>query len=140
MSIGLRPNSASSAETTINRPWRKADSSDVWERYRRNHTIGLYERALDRDPENHLLILDLARAYADAGRDAEAKFMLHRVLALHPASAIVRAKVARLYAKLQCPHQALDHYRKVLELDPGFSGEAQIRDAIATLSEELRRT
>jgi tetratricopeptide (TPR) repeat protein len=136
----LRPNSASSSETANIRRWRKPDSSVVWERYCRNHTIGLYERALDRDPENHLLILDLARAYAEASRDAEAKFMLHRVLALYPASAIVRAKVAPLYAQLRCPHQALNHYRRVLELDPRFSGEAEIRDAIAALSEQFHRT
>jgi tetratricopeptide (TPR) repeat protein len=140
VSIGLRPNTVSSSNVANGKRWRKADSSNVWERNCRNYKIGLYERALDRDPENYLLILDLARAYADACRDINAKSMLERVLALHPKSALVRAKVAQMYAGLRCPGQALDHYRKVLELDPRFPGESEIRDAIETLSEELRRT
>jgi tetratricopeptide (TPR) repeat protein len=140
VSIGLRPNTVPTSDAANGKRWRKADSSDIWERYCRNYTIGLYERALDRDPENHLLILDLARAYAEACRGINAKNMLERVLALHPKSAVVRAKVAQLYAQLRCPRRALDHYRKVLELDPRFPGESEIRASIAVLSEELRRT
>lgn len=137
VSIGLPPSRTQSPDAASGKRRPASDSSsDVWERYRQHYTIALYERALARDPENHLLILDLARAYADAGRNADAENMLERVLALHPKSALVRAKVAPLYARLGCPRQALHHYRKVLEFDPLFRGESEIRDAIAALSDE----
>lgn len=139
MSIGLRPHKTRAQAATSSKRQKATDASQkCWKRFRINCTIALYERALDRDSENHLLILDLARAYAVARRSADAQVMLRRVLTLYPASALVRAKAAQIYARLRCPQEALDHYHKAVELNPRLGDESEVRAAIAALSEDVR--
>jgi tetratricopeptide (TPR) repeat protein len=98
-----------------------------WDRQSSDHTISLYERALVRDPSNHLLLFDLAGAYALRGRISDSEQILIRVLNLYPRSAIVRSKAGKLYRRINRPMQAIHHFRRALELNPQHPDSAAIR-------------
>jgi Tfp pilus assembly protein PilF len=78
----------------------------------------LYERALDRDPINHLLLLDLAREYGRHGRLTEARCMLRRVVRLYPESARIRSMVAAVYGQVGLLQLAREQYEAALLIDP----------------------
>ena len=109
-------------------------SRDSWDGPQGEHTIALYERALDRDPNNHLLLFDLARAYARRHRLQNAEQMLVRVLQLYPLSAMVHFKVAKIFLRIDRRHQAVEHYRRVLELDPLHPAAAEILTEMSALA------
>ncbi len=112
---------------------------EAWERHNYEQTISLYEQALCRDPKNHLLLIDLARAYGLRYRLPEAEQMLDRALRLYPRSAKVRSMVAATYAMISRPAQAIEHYRRALELDPQHPESAAILAELATLYEQDRQ-
>jgi tetratricopeptide (TPR) repeat protein len=95
--------------------------------------IRLYERALRRDPLNHLLLIDLAGEYGRHRRLVDADGMLQRVIELYPQSARVRAQVAASYTKIGLPRQAIEQYRQSLELDPLQPSAAVIMNELAKL-------
>jgi len=98
--------------------FRPRTSRDAGDGQQGEHTIALYERALDRDPNNHLLLFDLARAYAERGWRGRTGQMLERVLGLYPNSATVQFKAARLYGQSDGQIAAIKCYRRALELEP----------------------
>jgi Tfp pilus assembly protein PilF len=112
---------------------------EAWERHQYEQTISLYEQALRRDPKNHLLLIDLARAYGLRYRLEEAEQLLERVLRLFPRSARVRSMVASSFSMIHRPGQAIDHYRRALELDPQHPESAAIFAELSTLYEQNRQ-
>jgi tetratricopeptide (TPR) repeat protein len=111
---------------------------EAWERHQYEQTIALYEQALRRDPKNHFLLIDLARAYGLRYRLADAEMILDRVLRLYPRSAKVRSMAAATYAMIQRPASAIEHYRRALELDPQHPESAIILTELARLCEQSR--
>jgi tetratricopeptide (TPR) repeat protein len=97
--------------------------------------IKLYERALDRDPRNHFLLLDLAGEYGQHRRELDVRRTLERVAELFPASAMMHARVASAYAKAHLPQQAIEHYRRSLEIDPQQAAAGDIMLEISSLYE-----
>lgn len=93
----------------------------------------LYELALRRDPNNHLLLIDLAREYGLHEQLLDADQTLLRVIELYPRSAKVRSMVAASYAMVGLPQQAIQHYRLALELDPLHPESAAIRAELTAL-------
>jgi Tfp pilus assembly protein PilF len=112
---------------------------DAWERHQYEQTISLYEQALRRDPKNHLLLIDLARAYGLRYRLPEAEQMLDRALRLYPKSGKVRSMVAASFVMIGRPAQAIEHYRRALELDPQHPESASIYAELTTLYEQDRK-
>jgi tetratricopeptide (TPR) repeat protein len=111
---------------------------EAWERHQYEQTIALYEQALRRDPKNHFLLIDLARAYGLRYRLDEAETMLDRVLRLYPRSAKVRSMAAATFAMIQRPAKAIEHYRHALELDHQHPESAAIHTELARLCEQSR--
>jgi len=87
----------------------------------------LYERAQRRDPNNHFLLLDLAREYGLHRRLIQAHQTLRQILRLYPQSARVRSMVADAYLQIGLPQQAREQYQQALRLDPDHPEAARIR-------------
>lgn len=101
--------------------------------------IKLYERALSRDSNNHLLLLDLASEYARHRRIEDVCRTLEQVAGLFPTSAMVQLRVAATYAAANLPQLAVNHYRRSLEINPHQSGADDIMNELARLDERVRR-
>jgi len=91
--------------------------------------LAAYEQALAIKPDspnaryNFALVLRQANYLADAANE------LQRLLASHPNETRAHLALANLYAQqLHQPAKARPHYEKVLELDPGLSQAAEIRN------------
>jgi tetratricopeptide (TPR) repeat protein len=112
---------------------------EAWERNQYEQTIALYEQALRRDPKNHLLLVDLARAYGLRYRFEEAEQMLDRVVRLYPRNAKVRSMVARSYSMISRPAQAIEHYERALELNPQHADVASDLVELSALYEREHR-
>jgi tetratricopeptide (TPR) repeat protein len=94
----------------------------------------LYELALRRDPDNHFLLIDLAREYGLHNQLHNADQKLSRVIELYPHSAKVRSMVAASYAMIGLPQQAIEHYRLALELEPLHPESTAIRTELELLA------
>jgi tetratricopeptide (TPR) repeat protein len=98
------------------------------------HTIALYERALNRDPNNFFLLLDLAYAYAIRGHFDDSERMIARVLELYPRSEMAHFAAATLYHRINRPLQAIVHYRQALEFNPQHPKSNEILVSISILA------
>jgi tetratricopeptide (TPR) repeat protein len=112
---------------------------DAWGRNQYEQTIALYEQALRRDPKNHLLLIDLARAYGLRYRLEEAAQVLDRVVRLYPRNAKVRSMVARSYSMISRPAQAIEHFEKAQQLNPQHADAATDLIELAALYEREHR-
>src|SRR5687767_4882005 len=56
----------------------------AWAEHRYQEATAHYERALARDPENAVLLVDVARCYALRYRYADAQRLIERAQVLHP--------------------------------------------------------
>jgi tetratricopeptide (TPR) repeat protein len=98
------------------------------------YTIALYERALNRDATNHLLMFDLAWAYAGRGGGEQAAGLLERILQLYPRSAMVHYKAARIYRRIGQLMAAIKCYRQTLKFDPLHPHATEILVDMAVLA------
>ncbi|MEE2679362.1 MAG: tetratricopeptide repeat protein [Myxococcota bacterium] len=80
--------------------------------------IGHYQSALAIEPGRSRARSNLGLALADAGRFEQALPLLEDSLAVDYRSAKVQAGLARTYARLERPHDAVRHFRNALLLRP----------------------
>jgi tetratricopeptide (TPR) repeat protein len=93
-------------------------AQQAWAQRRYDDAIRLYERALERDPTNAVLLVDVARAYALRFRYADAEKLTDRARNLHPNNAELQRMLGRSYVQLQQFDRAIECYREALELEP----------------------
>lgn len=115
-------------------PCATRKSSGLSEQQQLEYSIALYERALDRDSTNHLLMFDLAWAYAGRGGGEQAAAMLERILQLYPRSAMVHYKAARIYRRIGQLMAAIKCYRQTLKFDPLHPHATEILVDMAVLA------
>jgi tetratricopeptide (TPR) repeat protein len=126
------------------RPRHKPDlridkAQQAWEQRRYDEAIRLYERALERDPTNATLLVDVARAYALRFRYADAERLTGRACNLHPDDPELQRMLGRSYAQLQQFDRAIECYRRALELEPAGRHRAQTLYELARMYERLHQ-
>jgi tetratricopeptide (TPR) repeat protein len=99
--------------------------------------LKLYERALARDPRNHFLLLDLAREYGRHRRVIDAECTLRRLVELYPESAQICAQAAAAFVDVGLPLQAIEQFRRSLEIAPDQPDAAAINGHLARLTAAL---
>jgi tetratricopeptide (TPR) repeat protein len=107
----------------------------AWQFDQRYRSVALLTEALRRDPKNHELLLSLATAHGRRRKYEDAEKLLTRLLDLAPRKASVYRKVARAYVLIDRPDQAVDCYRRSLELNSDSSVTAPILLELARLYE-----
>jgi tetratricopeptide (TPR) repeat protein len=105
------------------RPRHKADAridkaQQAWDEGRFDEAIWLYERALERQPTNAVLLVDVARAYALRFRYADAEQLVDRACRIHPDDANLQRMLGRTYVQLQQFDRAIACFRRSLDLEP----------------------
>src|SRR4026209_2724735 len=73
----------------------------AWGQHRYEEATSHYERALARDPQNAVLLVDVARCYALRWRYADAQRLIERAQALHPNDAHLQEMLGRSYVQIQ---------------------------------------
>jgi len=83
--------------------------------------IPLYERALELSPADINARVSFARALADGGMQADAELQFQRALEMEPESQPAHYYLAELYMAWEPVRldDALVHYRRAAEIDPG---------------------
>ena len=88
--------------------------------------IRLYERALERQPTNAVLLVDVARAYALRLRYREAEQLMERASRLHPDDAQLQRMLGSTLIQIQQFDRAIACFRRSLELSPNSPERARI--------------
>jgi tetratricopeptide (TPR) repeat protein len=114
-------------------------AQQAWARRQFDEAIRLYERALERQPTNAVLLVDLARAYALRFRHAEAEALVDRACRLHPEDGRLQRMLGRSYIQLQQFDRAIECFRRALELDPQSAERARSLYELAHMYERLHR-
>jgi tetratricopeptide (TPR) repeat protein len=91
-------------------------AGQAWAVNQRHKTIALLTEALRREPTNTGVLLKLASAYGRQRYYEKAEELLARLLHLAPRKASVCHQAAQVYAAIDRPEQAVDCYRRCLEL------------------------
>src|SRR3954470_1093132 len=105
--------------TTRHQPDVRLDKAQkAWDERQYEEAIWFYERALARDPNNAVLLADVARAYALRFRFADAEELVERAQSLHSDDAHLQQMLARSYVQIQQFDRAIACYRRSLELAP----------------------
>src|SRR5712672_224381 len=73
----------------------------AWDARQYDEAIWFYERALARDPNNPILLADVARAYALRYRYADAEKLVERAQSLHSDNAHLQQMLGRSYVQIQ---------------------------------------
>ena len=111
----------------------------AWEARRYDEAIWYYERALARNPNNAVLLVDVARAYGLRFRYAEAEKLVDRARALYPDDAHLQRMLGRSYVHLQQFDRAIACYHKALELEPAAPERAHTMQELAKMHERLHQ-
>ena len=111
----------------------------AWNERRYDDAIRLYERALESNPTNAVLLVDVARAYALRFRHAEAQELVDRACRLHPDDARLQQMLGRSYIQLQHFEQAIACFNRSLELEPDSPERARTLYELAHMYERLHR-
>jgi tetratricopeptide (TPR) repeat protein len=140
----LEPRRGLDARASGDKPRHKPDvridkAQQAWEQRRFDEAIRLYERALERDPTNAVLLVDVARAYALRFRFADAEKLADRARNLHPDNAELQRMLGRSYVQLQQFDRAIECYRHALDLEPEAQERAQTLYELAKMYERLHR-
>jgi tetratricopeptide (TPR) repeat protein len=109
----------------------------AWEQRRFDEAIWYYERALARDPQNAVLLVDVARAYALRFRYADAEKLVNLAQSLYPDDAHLQQMLGRSYVRLQQFDRAIACYRRALELAPASPERPQTLLELAKMHERL---
>src|SRR5688500_15828156 len=112
-------------------------AQNLWEQRRFDEAIWYYERALARDPQNPVLLVDVARAYALRFRYADAEKLVNLAQALHPDDARLQQMLGRSYTLIQRFDQAIACYERSLDLDPQSPERPQTLLELAKMHERL---
>ncbi|WP_428307712.1 sulfotransferase [Lacipirellula sp.] len=111
----------------------------AWHARRYDEAIRLYERALESQPTNAVLLIDVSRAYALRFRHAEAQELVDRACRLHPNDARLQCMLGRTYVQLQHFEQAIGCFNRALELEPDSPERARTLYELAHMYERLHR-
>jgi tetratricopeptide (TPR) repeat protein len=109
----------------------------LWDQRRFDEAIWYYERALARDPQNPVLLVDVARAYALRFRYADAQKLVDLAQRLHPNDAHLQQMLGRSYVRIQQFDRAIACYRRALELEPASPERPQTLLELAKMHERL---
>ena len=120
------------------KPDVRIDKAQIaWEQRRYDEAIWYYERALARDPNNPVLLVDVARAYALRFRYADAEKLVNLAQSLYPNDAHLQQMLGRSYVQLQQFDRAIACYRRALELIPASPERPQTLLELAKMHERL---
>ncbi len=109
----------------------------LWRQFRYDEAIWYYERALARDPQNPILLVDVARAYALRYRFEDAEKLIDLANKLFPNDAQLQQLLGESYTQIQQFDRAITCYRRSLELGPESSKRPQILLELAKMYERL---
>lgn len=109
----------------------------AWDQFRYDDAISLYERALARDRQNPVLLVDVARAYALRYRFADAEKLVDLANTLHPNDARLQRMLGSSYQQIQQFDRAIACFQRSLELAPEQPDRPQILLELAKMHERL---
>jgi tetratricopeptide (TPR) repeat protein len=109
----------------------------LWDQRRFDEAIWYYERALARDPQNAVLLVDVARAYALRFRYADAEKLVGLAQSLYPDDPHLQQMLGRSYVRIQQFDRAIACYRRALELAPKSPERPQTLLELAKMHERL---
>src|SRR3954464_10951377 len=109
----------------------------AWDERQYEEAIWFYERALARDPNNAVLLADVARAYALRFRFADAERLVERAQSLHADDAQLQQMLARSYVQIQQFDRAIACYRRALQLAPSAQDRHETLLELAKMHERL---
>ncbi|HEY3392741.1 MAG TPA: sulfotransferase, partial [Lacipirellulaceae bacterium] len=109
----------------------------AWEQRRFDEAIWYYERALARDPQNPVLLVDVARAYALRYRYADSEKLVDLAQSLHPDDAHLQQMLGRSFVRIQQFDRAIACYQRSLELAPNASERPETLLELAKMHERL---
>jgi tetratricopeptide (TPR) repeat protein len=112
-------------------------AQNAWQARRYDEAIWYYERALARDPNNAVLLVDVARAYGLRFRFADAGKLVDRACALHPNDAHLQLMLGRSYVMLKQFDRGIDCYLRALDLNPESAEKPQVLLELAKMHERL---
>jgi tetratricopeptide (TPR) repeat protein len=124
--------------TSHHRPDVRLDKAQkAWDARQYDEAIWFYERALARDPDNAVLLADVARAYAMRFRYADAEKLVERAQSLHSDDAHLQQMLARSYVQIQQFDRAIACYGRALELAPSARDRHETLLELAKMHERL---
>ena len=103
---------------------------------KREEAIEYYRRALDIQPDNHVLLYNMALLYQEMEDHETALNILKQVVELTPEDADALKLIAQTYlVHLEDPHNAIPYYERVLLLEPD-NANVKINLGIALIQTE----
>jgi tetratricopeptide (TPR) repeat protein len=111
----------------------------AWDERRYDDAIRLYEQALARHPRHPVLLVDVARAYAQRYRYADAERLVALAQSLYPDDARLQTLLGQSYAMIQQFDRAIACYRRSLELAPASPDRPHILLELANMLERLHQ-
>lgn len=135
---------ASSGKSASPQPRHQPDvridrAQDAWTARQFDEAIRLYESALARDPQNPVLLVDVARAYALRYRAADAEKLVELAERLYPGDAHLQLMLGRSYVMLQHYDRAIACFERALQLAPESPERPQTLIELARMQERLHR-
>ncbi|HEX4412887.1 MAG TPA: tetratricopeptide repeat protein, partial [Lacipirellulaceae bacterium] len=109
----------------------------LWKLQRFEEAIEYYERALARDRQNPILLVDVARAYAYRFRFAEAEELLDLAHSLYAKNANLQRLMGESYMMVQQFDRAIECLLRSLELDAAPRERAAIALDLVRMYERL---
>ena len=109
----------------------------AWNRGEYEEAIWCYERALAHDPQNPVLLVDVARAYALRFQYGDAEKLVSLAESLYPDNAQLQLMLGRSHAVLQRFDRAIACYRRFLELAPTSPDRTTVLLELARMHERL---
>lgn len=109
----------------------------LWSERRFDEAIWYYERALAHDPQNPVLLVDVARAYALRFRYADAEKLVGLAQTLRPDDPQMHEMLGRSYVQIQQFDRAIACYQRSLDLAPASKERPKILLELAKMHERL---
>jgi len=107
------------------------------DRGREREAEEILRQTLDRDPDNPVAVVELARLLARTRRENEAESLFHQALDQDPGNPVAAVELARLLARTRREDKAEDLFRQTLDRDPGNPVAAvELARLLARLSRE----